>query len=146
MKRINQLTDPLKPSIEHYGQAKLMILAWTGCLYVHPHKTQMMSVDYVDQMLCFWVRRQQSTAEIRFMKMAFVFSLQNTCLALETAVSCGFTSANLPINDFWLFPLNSNKDSYIFQVIEKVAIGSNLFDDLDLKGYVNVIRTVVIWP
>ena len=78
--------------------------------------------------------------------MAFVFSLQNTCLALETAVSCGFTSANLPINDFWLFPLNSNKDSYIFQVIEKVAIGSNLFDDLDLKGYVNVIRTVVIWP
>lgn len=50
MKRINQLTDPLKPSIEHYD-AKLMILAWTGCLYVHPHKTRMMSDDYVDQML-----------------------------------------------------------------------------------------------
>lgn len=45
MKRINQLTDPLKSSIEHYD-AKLKILAWTGCLYVQPHKTQMMSDDY----------------------------------------------------------------------------------------------------
>ena len=66
----------------------------------------MMSDDYANQML---VRRQhESTSELRFLKMAFVSSLQNTCLALETAFTMGFTSANLQIDDFWLFSFNSN--------------------------------------
>lgn len=119
MKRINQLTDPLKPSIEHYGQAKLMILAWTGCLYVHPHKTQMMSDDYVDQMLCFWVRRQQSTAEIRFMKWPLSFLFKILVWPLKQLFPAGSQVQISQLMTFDCFPSIRTKIHIFFKLSKK---------------------------